>query len=767
MQSSDPLNDFSTSGPIDGQFLSENDIRDISEELPCAGFNCLVKVRRQGRWFILKGLKRAYRDQPVYLELLKKEFALMVQLDHPGIVKAYAKEVNETWGPCIVMEYVDGVRLDEFLAGEPTAAARRKVADQLADALAYIHSKQILHRDLKPGNILVTRNGGNVKVIDFGLSDADDYAILKQSAGTRDYMAPEQLADRQIDCRSDIYSYGLLLRSLFPHRYRRIVRRCTHPDPARRYATMEMVREALERSDRLRRAAPQAGLLVLLALALLPLARQRNPRDNDFPAEKLMPDQEAYLQKAFWLIDSRIHDLVNEAEEGATYQEILQARLANLNRFLSDRRTEMSMLYAPGSPEQLRFISKFNHEQDAQVLQAMNLIDRKNPSLEERYRKESISPGDYMALKWAIAPTVTTCPVSDITATSAVGGVDLPGASASGVFRAGICWSSCHNPTTDGPHKEADGLAGEAISMQELFPNTTYYVRGYIENDAGTTYGNEVSFTTDDGSWDFPEGAVRGLFSTGAGTQVYFSSGNLQYRASTGTWRFAGQQYDFVGKGNQEMSSTWDGWIDLFGWGTSGYDHGAANWQPWSGNDNTQSDALHYVYGNADCDLYSGDGRADWGYNRIEGGGAEEGLWRTPSLSEWLYLFYSRSTASGVRFAKAQVAGVNGLLLLPDNWQVSVFPLNAANDGSVGFETNVISLPDWTKRLEPAGVVFLPEAGARTISGIFGHIGCYYTSTAATSDAYHFCVNEYTLLFDSSGHRGDGLSVRLVQDIHP
>lgn len=120
----------------------------------------------------------------------------MVQLDHPNIVRVSSKEVNEEFGPCIVMEYIDGVTLDQFLDTKPSRQARRKVVDQLVDALAYIHGKQIVHRDLKPSNILITRNGNNVKIIDFGLSDADDYAILKQTAGTLKYMAPEQINGR-------------------------------------------------------------------------------------------------------------------------------------------------------------------------------------------------------------------------------------------------------------------------------------------------------------------------------------------------------------------------------------------------------------------------------------------------------------------------------------------------------------------------------------------------------------------------------------------
>ena len=196
MQKNAVMTDISTSGPINDLFIGGDELQTHCEIVASRGFNQLVKVKRQGRWFLLKGLKPEYRNQQAYLELLKKEYELMVQLDHPNIVRVSSKEVNDEFGPCIVMEYIDGVTLDKFLEGKPSKQLRRKVVDQLIDALAYIHGKQIVHRDLKPSNILITRNGNNVKIIDFGLSDADDYAILKQAAGTLKYMAPEQKQGR-------------------------------------------------------------------------------------------------------------------------------------------------------------------------------------------------------------------------------------------------------------------------------------------------------------------------------------------------------------------------------------------------------------------------------------------------------------------------------------------------------------------------------------------------------------------------------------------
>ncbi|MBR1573833.1 MAG: serine/threonine protein kinase [Bacteroidales bacterium] len=762
------MNDASTSGPIEERFLSADDSRSTYEPLPSHGFNQLVKVRRQGRWFMLKGLKEEFRAQAIYRELLKKEYALMAGLDHPGIIKAFAKEINEELGPCIVMEYVDGMPLNDFLATRPTTAVRRKITDQLTDALSYIHSKQITHRDLKPGNILITRNGANVKIIDFGLSDSDDYAILKQSAGTRAYMAPEQLQGLEAtNYKSDIYSFSLILREIFPHRYRHIAARCTRTASDSRYSDMEAVRSALHRSDLRRHAIPYFGMGLALVLALLlPARRMANPLQADQGRkDSRSADQIAYLDEYSWYSNNMMQQFFSQAESGNSYREVMLAKLTKANLDLKRKITEMSRRYGEGSPEQLAFLSQCGFWQESFQDKVVKCIEQECPSFEEAYAKGRLSQQARDSLEWLISPTITTLDATEITATSAMAGVELPDDSFVGDSRIGLCWGPLHFPTTQGRHAELDLSEGRDRTMLTgLAPGSTYFIRAYIETAAGTSYGNEISFTTAAGVTAFPEGTVPGWFSVGEGKQVYFSRGNLQYQASTQTWRFAPHPYDYIGKDNMNLSPAWSGWIDLFGWGTSGYDHGAVDYQPWSENKVVQSNDLHQAYGDPACNLYDRDGRADWGYNRIANGGNAEHLWRTPKVSEWVYLLFIRDTASGIRYAKARVGDINGLVLLPDNWSGSVWPLNAVNRTDVSFDVNRISVSDWTACLEKAGAAFLPESGARTVSGVFLRMAGYHSSDAAAGDAWHLTMDQHGLFLDANGHRGDGLAVRLVRD---
>lgn len=234
--------DSSSSGEITSSFENISDVFTAYTEIPSEGFNRLFKAQRYGKWFILKGLKPEHQHKEVYVSLLTKEFELGVRMDHPNIVHTFSKENDPVAGPCIVMEYVDGLTLKEYLTQNPSCLARKRIMRELIEAMAYYHSLQIIHRDLKPDNILITRNGHNVKIIDFGLADSDWHGVLKQPAGSENYAAPEQKkGDTPIDCRADIYSFGKIVRLLFPHSYRHIAHKCTQENRERRFRNADEI----------------------------------------------------------------------------------------------------------------------------------------------------------------------------------------------------------------------------------------------------------------------------------------------------------------------------------------------------------------------------------------------------------------------------------------------------------------------------------------------------------------------------------------------
>lgn len=261
---------------------------------------------------------------------------------------------------------------------------------------------------------------------------------------------------------------------------------------------------------------------------------------------------------------------------------------------------------------------------------------------------------------------------------------------------------------------------------------------------------------------EIPEGALSGQFTISEGHQVYFSQGNLQYQASTNTWRFAENQWDVLGDANNNISSTYDGWIDLFGWGTSGYNHGANCYQPWSTSENNED---YWAYANPSANLFDPTGQADWGYNAISNGGdTENSGWRTLTIPEWEYLLYSRNVESGIRFAKARVNNIGGILIFPDNWDASLYNLNSVNYEYNSYNENEISLADWTSVFEPAGVVFLPENGMR--SGTLWDSGRADYWSADRIDnwtAYGLYFHEWDLSPYFSHNRFDGKSVRLAR----
>lgn len=208
----------------------------------------IYTATRYGKRFVLKGLKEQYRNDPIYTLAMAKEFEIGLMLEHPNIRRTLSLETVEGLGKVIVLEYVDGCSLDELLEkGCMTVSSARHIAEQIAGALGYIHSKQIYHRDLKPSNILVMHHDNVVKLIDFSLSDSDQFIILKNPAGSKKYMAPElQNPAAKPTAVADIYSMGVvtgeLASSVGDDLLAQAAEKCMNPNPDKRPQSMSQIK---------------------------------------------------------------------------------------------------------------------------------------------------------------------------------------------------------------------------------------------------------------------------------------------------------------------------------------------------------------------------------------------------------------------------------------------------------------------------------------------------------------------------------------------
>ncbi|MBR1793217.1 MAG: C10 family peptidase [Bacteroidales bacterium] len=269
------------------------------------------------------------------------------------------------------------------------------------------------------------------------------------------------------------------------------------------------------------------------------------------------------------------------------------------------------------------------------------------------------------------------------------------------------------------------------------------------------------------------KGSLSGVFAVDDNVLVSFSAGNLQYRPDSSIWRFAAHQYDIIGATNISASAEYMDWIDLFGWGASGYhnprDPHNVHYMPFDMVSSTVAEDNSHGYGpstsivNADFDGVSSN--YDWGiYCAIRNGGNAAGRWRTLTENEWQYLLFYRDKAVNKR-ALATVAGVPGVILLPESWAQPT-GIRFSEGSNLGYETNVYSAAMWLS-MESAGAVFLPAAGLRSESTVsmVAHNGYYWSSRHYdASDAYVFVIERSRVSVEPLD-RSIGRSVRLVHDV--
>lgn len=238
--------DVSSSGFISfAEFSAEwHDIKLLQERT----YTTIYTASRYGRRFVLKTLSSKCAELTDYRLQQEREFQLGIQLVHPNIVATYGLEDIDGVGRCIVQEWIDGITLGEWLNSNPTNTARERVVTQLLEAIDYLHSLQLVHHDLKADNILVTRNGSNVKLIDFGLSAID-----------------ATLSPIPNDPKRDIQRVGQLIEIIVPNKYGRIVRKCKKGE----ISTINAIQMAIYKCNRIVRIIPIVLSILLFIVAAL------------------------------------------------------------------------------------------------------------------------------------------------------------------------------------------------------------------------------------------------------------------------------------------------------------------------------------------------------------------------------------------------------------------------------------------------------------------------------------------------------------------
>lgn len=298
--------DTSASGyltdPFEGISRRFTDVEILSE----SDVNIVAKAKRYGRWWLLKGLRQELACESVYSQMLRKELEVVMKLQHPCIPTAIGLEHVENIGECIVMEYVDGVTLTEWLSEKHERKVCRRIAMKLVEVVAYIHMNGVVHRDLKPDNILIARNGETVHVIDFGLADTDSHAVLKQPAGTLRYMSPEQATTAVADVRNDIYSLGIIFNKMNLG-YSSIVNKCLRPID-NRYQNIDALLDDMRLCNRKLRWYAYI-ILVCIVMVLLVVVIMLGIRDNNM--RQMVAESEIKQNEMSLSIDKLSDSLAN------------------------------------------------------------------------------------------------------------------------------------------------------------------------------------------------------------------------------------------------------------------------------------------------------------------------------------------------------------------------------------------------------------------------------------------------------------------------
>lgn len=372
------------------------DCMDGYQETERHGNTRLGRLIRHGQVWFTKSYDFGFGLAEAELRL-HKEYETLLRLNHQGIVRAGWLENIPDVGLCLVMEFIEGETLDKFL-NHASKSERKKIAVALIQTVAFIHSKNICHLDLKPQNIMVTGHDDmvSIKIIDFGMSDWEGNALFKHPGGSLGYSDPAQFAaDYKAIPQSDVYSLGKLIHLINPGRlYERVAREALNPIPAQRpkdaAAMIDKVRHYGKLQKRL--ALAGYGLILICVTSAILLTLNKDAGDRQVAGRSDGKVAETSIDSAYNLkpvaeniasTDNTGHEAaVANAETGNT--DLSQSRTQDVET--TEDKEEEKDVWATEKQEYERIVKEWKKELNLRTKEMEKIASDTSIPPEERKR---------------------------------------------------------------------------------------------------------------------------------------------------------------------------------------------------------------------------------------------------------------------------------------------------------------------------------------------------------------------------------------------
>lgn len=383
------------------QFTDSQPHFESLEPVNTQGTTCdTFRVKLYGKLHFLKRLKPEFASDIRYQEAFRKEFETGYRLEHPNLVR-YISQTDDG----ILMEYIDGETLTQCLANHPDYFMDKNHTDkflrQLLDVVGYLHSHQVLHLDLKPDNILLTRINNDVKLVDLGCCYTDTFTDTQ--GRTNRYAAPEQLAGENPDVRTDIYAIGKIL-ELLPtsYIYNKVVARCTAPVPSDRYQSVEEILHDINHKKwYYRYMAFFVAIVVVLIVSISLLTHQQDttpaiqelqmdsialPKENRGDESRDIPEQSSPTRGLSVHQDINPVPMIPQKDEQTQFQEEMTQLIDKAYR--STIVTFCDSVFPSPTPSTGKAWSDSSTEFHNQIVQIGDRLTKKYPNIPESTIRE-------------------------------------------------------------------------------------------------------------------------------------------------------------------------------------------------------------------------------------------------------------------------------------------------------------------------------------------------------------------------------------------